>query len=245
MAQAERFGYVVVVGHGQDATGSFQAFVTDYHGAVVQRTVLEKDIFDKALVDVSVDDIARLDDFVQPHVALDDNQRACLLLAHAETGHYDGHDFLAVYVRFLPPAEPPHQSAHVAPRTYAGKEMAYFLLKEDYQGQGAHIDQLVEDAAQQTHLEDLGNQYPDQHEYQYAGKDVGRAGLFHQSVDVVEQQRHQYDVDQVDYAESNHRKSRVNVGNWPAARRKCARPRQRPAHRAHAGCVRPASGRRY
>ena len=45
MAQTELLGYVLVVAHGQDTTGGLDALFGDNHGAIVERRVLEKDVY--------------------------------------------------------------------------------------------------------------------------------------------------------------------------------------------------------
>ena len=106
--------------------------------------VLEKDVLDEALVDVGIDGVARFDDFAQGHLSFDDDERAHFLLAHAEAGHHNWHDFLAlgIFRAALAPKDA-HEETHVAACADAGEEMADFLLEEDDEGQRAHIDDFV------------------------------------------------------------------------------------------------------
>ena len=186
VAQAERFRDVVVVGHGQDAACRLNAFVRDNHGAVVERTVLEEDVFDEALVDVGIDGVARFDDFAQGHLPFDDDKRALLLLAHAETGHHDWHDFFALAVvrtAFAP--KDAHEESHVAARADAREEMADFLLEEDDEGKRTHIDDFIQNASEKTHFKYLRHQNPYQDKDYDAREDICRAGSLHQPIDVV------------------------------------------------------------
>ena len=61
------------MGYRQDAACCFDTFLADNHGSVVQRTVFEKDVLDKPLVDVGIDEFARAYDVVEGQVTFDDD----------------------------------------------------------------------------------------------------------------------------------------------------------------------------
>lgn len=204
VAQAQRFGDVGVVRYRQDAAGSLNAVVAYDHGSVMQGAVLEEDVFNQSLRDVGVDDVARADVLVQSHLALQYDEHAHLLLAHVDAGHYDGQDFGTLGLVFAAALEETRNDARVALRADGREKPAYFFLKQDYQGQTTHIDHLVENRTQQAHFKHLRHQNPYQDKHDDARKDVGRARLLHQFVDVVQNQRYQQDINGIFYSKVNH-----------------------------------------
>ena len=94
-------------------------------------------------------------------------------------------------------ADPPTRSDVV-------EEAADVVLKKDDEGDGAHRDKLVEDGAHEAHLEHLREEQPHDDEYHDAHEDVERAGLAHQTVDVIEHQGNEQNVDEVFYSEADH-----------------------------------------
>ena len=77
------------------------------------------------------------------------------------------------------------------------EEAAYLLLKDDDQCNHSHADHLVEDGAEQAHIEHLRHNYPRDNEDDDAGKDVGGIGALHHLVDVKQQQCYKDDVDNI------------------------------------------------
>ena len=137
---------------------------------------------------------------VQGHVVLNDDERTHLLTAHADTGHDDGHDVLVGDIGLLVAGEEVDKLLDVAVRAERQQEAAYLFLEEDDEGQHAHADQLVEDGAQQLHLQHLRHHQPDKDEDQDADEHVEGTGGFHQFVRIVQQQSHQQNVYEVFYA---------------------------------------------
>ena len=210
VAQAQLFGNVEVVAHGQYAARRAQPVVGDDEGAVVQGRVLEEDVLDEPLVDVGVDDVARGDDVVERHVALDDNERAHLGLRHRHAGHDHGHDAPAqavavggIVVAMLRHEQAQH-GAYVAVAAHVVEELADVVLEDDDNGNHAHRHQLVEDGAEQAHLEYLRDEHPHDDEDDDAHEGVERARLTHQPVDVEQEHTYQQNVDKVFQREVYH-----------------------------------------
>ena len=111
-----------------------------------ERAILEEDVLDELRIDVRVDKLARLDDVVERHVALKDNQRANHVLAHIVACHSDlQHRSVALVGIFLFLArEQTCDEAQAALRTEGEEESAYFVLKEDDERYHSHADKLVE-----------------------------------------------------------------------------------------------------
>ena len=55
------------------------------------------------------------------------------------------------------------------------EEVAHVVLEQDDEGDGSHLDQLVEDGSQQTHLQHLSHQQPQQDEDKDACENLYRA----------------------------------------------------------------------
>ena len=54
------------------------------------------------------------------------------------------------------------------------EKIADFFLKENDKGQCTYADQFVENGAEQLHFQNLGYKKPENHEYQYAEKNIQR-----------------------------------------------------------------------
>ena len=252
MAQAQFLGDVQVMGHGQDTARSLDALLADDHCSIVQGTILEEDVLDEALIDVGIDDVTRAHHIIQRHVMLNDNEGAHLLPAHADAGHHDGHDVLVGDVSLLVARKEIDELLDVPVRTQRQQETAYLLLEEDDESQHTHADQLVEDGAQELHLQHLRHHQPDEDEHQDADEHIEGAGGLHQLVRVVQQQGHQQNVYEIFYTEcEEHGRNKWLMVNdewlmpnpaWPAPG---GRPPRRDGHHARGGWRRPWSDREY
>ena len=207
MAQPQFLRDVQIVRHRQDATRSLDTTLADDHCPVVQRAVFKEDILYQPLVDVGIDHIARTHDIVQREVAFDDNQGAHLLLTHADARHDHGHDFVMLHILFLVPGKETHQRTGMLVRTQREQETPYLVLKQDNQCHHSHAHQLVENRAEQLHLQHLGYDQPDQYEYQDSCKHIDGSGSFHQLVGIVKQECNQQDIKNIFY--SNIKKHKI------------------------------------
>ena len=84
------------------------------------------------------------------------------------------------------------------------EEMTNLLLEEYDDGDGAHADHLIEDAAQELHLDHLGDNDPEADEEQQAVENVDRARLLHKLVAREENHGHKDDVENIFYANFEH-----------------------------------------
>ena len=197
VAQPQRLGDVGVVRDGQQTTGGVNAHFRYDHGAVVEGRIFEEDIFDESLRNLRIDLLPRFREVEQVLVTLQDNQRPDFLFAHADAGSHERHDVFVIQAFVLAVSAQPSHEERGALGADAGEKLPDFFLKEHDECQSTDIDQAVEDATEQSHLEKLRNEDPNNDENQYAGEDVGRTGGAHQSVDIEEQQRDQDDVDRI------------------------------------------------
>ena len=136
----------------------------------MQRTVFEKDVLDKPLIDVGIDEFAGTYDIVEGQVAFDDNQCPDLLFAHTHAGHDDGHDVVLVcfFIVFLVAPDEFEETFHLPVCTDREKEVADFFLEQDNQCQCTDADQLVENGTQKFHFQYLRDKQPEYDENQHA-----------------------------------------------------------------------------
>lgn len=201
MAQAKFFGHIQVVGNREDTTSSCDSLVRNDHSTVVKRRVLEKDVFDKTLGDLGIDEFTRTDKVIERQGALHDNESADLLFGHRETGHDDGYDILARMYLFLLSAEEAYNGADTLVSADAIKELTDLILEENQQSDGTDADNAVEKGAEKSHLKDLGDEEPKNDEHQHAKEDIQRTRFLHQTVAVIKQESYQKDVYEIFYGQ--------------------------------------------
>ena len=80
----------------KDATGSNDFVVGYYHCTVVEWTVFEENVLDKALCDAGIDGLAGTDVFCQGDIVLQHDECTHFLFAHIDAGHDDGEDGFSV-----------------------------------------------------------------------------------------------------------------------------------------------------
>lgn len=179
MAQPEMARHVGVVAHGQNTTGGFDAIVGYDHGAVVERGILEEDIFDKTGVDARIDDIARHLVTLQGYAALYHDKCAGMALRHIDAGVNDGkYDFM--HRLFLPVGIGTLHSEEFAQKTPALSiseldEQALDLIgEEDHDDEQAEAYKLIEYRAYQFHFKYLRSHYPHHDKSQNAVEEIKR-----------------------------------------------------------------------
>ena len=107
MTQAQLFRYIQIMRNGKNTSGSLDTLIADYHGAIVQRTVLEKDVFYQTLVDIGVYNISGTSHY----------QRSYLSFAHIHTSHYNRHNILFAVGFFISAREKTEYTAAAMTRT--------------------------------------------------------------------------------------------------------------------------------
>lgn len=110
VTQTEVFGDIFRMTHGQDATSGADALLGNDHSAIVQRTVLEEEVFEQALADGSIDDFATLHHFFKAHASLQNDERTHLLSAHVDASHHDGQNVGIGHIHFLALTEEAEQA---------------------------------------------------------------------------------------------------------------------------------------
>ena len=78
----------------------------------------------------------------------------------------------------------------MAVRTEGLEESFYLFLEYNNEGEYSHAHHLVEDGAEEAHFEHARHEYPQDYKDEDAGEDCAGAGLFHQSIEIVEQACH-------------------------------------------------------
>ena len=199
MAQSQFLRNIKIVADRQDAPGRPDTFIGDEHGTVVERGVLEKNIFNQALVEIGINLVARFCHLTQRRLTFDNNQRPLLTLTHTHTGQHHRHNSLLVglVVLIAVGGEEFQQTGCMLVGTYIVEKLADVLLKEYDESNDSYTHEFVHDGTEQPHLENLGNKEPHHHKHHDAHEDVERPRLLHQFIDIVEDDSHQQDVNHV------------------------------------------------
>ena len=188
VTQSQFLGDILVVGHGQDTSRSAYTALAYNHGTVVQRGVLEEDVLYQTLVDIGVYGVARRHDVVKRSDTLYDYQRTDLLACHVHARHDDRHDGAHIgSVRGMFVAEKSHEGSQTLMCAEGVEELAYLFLEKHYYGKDTDRDELVEDTAEEAHLQYLAHEEPYDDKHHDAYEDIQRAGLAHQAENIVQQ----------------------------------------------------------
>lgn len=189
VTQTEAAGYVAVVADREDTPGALQAVVRHDERAVVQRRVLEENVLDEAGVDKGVDHVAALLIALQRYILLYHDKCAGLGLGHVHAGVYDGqHE--AAHIALLGVTRVVEEVAQKRPFFVVAqrhKEALYLVLEQDDEHKQTYAHELVENRADEFHLENLRGEHPDNDKGKDSEEYVYGAALLHDLVDVVEQ----------------------------------------------------------
>ena len=207
MAQSQFFRNVVTVRHGQYTSCGTDAFFRDDHGSVVQRRVLEEDVFYESLIDVGVYQVAGLHYIVEPHGALYHDECAHLAPRHVDARHHNGHYCLLVGLRILRSSarcEEPGDNLEAAVRTERIEELAYLFLKKYDETDDTDAHQLVHNRTEEPHLEHLADEKPYYYEHYDADEHIQRPALLHEAINIIEHHRHKNNIHYILYSEFYH-----------------------------------------
>ena len=205
VTQSQLLGDIHVVAHRQDTAYRHNPLVGYNHGSVVEGRVLEENVFNKAGIDVGIDNVASLFIIAQRHFPLEDNEGTSLRLRHRHAGIHHLHDMLVVMsVAFIAMAENIAPFAPSALRAEVDQE-ALDLVLEDYDKDNqTDRHHLIHDGACEPHVEYLGCYDPYDSKEQHAVEQAQRTGALHQAVGVIKQRRYKQYVDKVFNTEVNH-----------------------------------------
>ena len=159
--------------HGEDATGSADAFAADDESTVVQGTVFEEDVFEQSLTDVGIQLFAGANIFVEAHAAFNHYEGTHFLLGHADASHHDGHDVLALHRGLLAAGEETQHGTSPPLCADGREEVADFFLEKNDQSQSSQINHLVEYGTHEAHLKNLRGHKPNQEKNDDAHQHVG------------------------------------------------------------------------
>ena len=208
--------------HGNLALGGRQyaprrrdPIVGDHHRPVVQRRILEKDIFDQRGGNQRIDTLSLLDKRQQVHFTGNHDQRAGLGLRHIGAGSDHRIDpFLPDDLHF-PSArtEQPGHKRHPPIRILRAEQdqkTPDLLLEHDNQRDYPHADDLPEYHTEQFHIQHAGHD-PQQVDNQDADNDAQRIRPPCQPIHLKHNQRHHEDIDNID--QRNIQKSEAHSRN--------------------------------
>ena len=174
-------GDVGLLCHGKDATGSGDAVVTDDHGTVVQRAVLEENVLNQRTGDVGVDHNPSRYDVVQVVFSREQDECALLDFRHVDTGFGDGVDVEINIAPHPQKLEFSGQFAFLGLGAYGEQETSYLRLEYDDECDEAHANKGSKDGGEHFHLQGL-DQLPDEEDGHNANEDAHGRGAFQQTV---------------------------------------------------------------
>ena len=196
VTQSQIAGNVGVVGHRQDTASAHDLAAGNDEGAIVQRTVFKENILNQARIDVGLDHIARALIVSQRYRLLDDDEGASLGLGHVHAGINHRQNPLFLILDFRLALEQFFKDFEAPAGTQLGQEPLDLVLEQDNKDKQTDVNEFVHECAYQAHVQNLVHHHPGNDKGEHADKDVERTRIFHRAVQVVEQGRHQQDVDQ-------------------------------------------------
>lgn len=181
VAQTKVARDVFVVGNGKNAACRRNATAGNYHGSVVERAVLEEDVFYEALLNFRIYHLARFFNVAKPYVAFVDYESPYFLRAHGHARPDNGNDAVfAYYIGVLGgPRKKVDYLAYGVLGSERGEEVTDVFLKDYDECNGTNVHGFVHYGAEETHVENLRDEYPHYYEYQNSHEDVSGARLFH------------------------------------------------------------------
>ena len=94
MAQTQFLWNVQVVAHWKYTACGTDALMGNDHCTIMERRILEENVFYQSLIDARVKPFASGHDVIEWGGTLNHDECTNLLLTHAQTRHHDGHDGL-------------------------------------------------------------------------------------------------------------------------------------------------------
>lgn len=181
VAQTEVAWNIFVVRNGKNAACRRNAMVGNYHGSVVERTVLEKNVFYEALLNFRVYYLTRFFNVAKPYVAFVDYESPYFLRTHGHARPDNGNDAVfAYYIGVLGGSRKKvDYLAYGVLGSERGEEVTDVFLKDYDECNGTNVHGFVHYGAEETHVENLRNEYPHYYEYKNSHEDVSGARLFH------------------------------------------------------------------
>ena len=193
-----------VVGRGQNAPGGMNPSLSDNHGAVVQRAVLEEDALDQPHVDPGIDRVSGRGVGSQVALPLDTDQGAGIGRGHIPTGFGDLFGPLEVAPDAGRPEDAPHEA--VLGFGIAAPEQQEIspdlLLKDDDQGEYADADHLPHNGAEEGHVQGFDDD-PKEVNDEDSGKDGHHGGAADHAVDLIEKHGDDQHVDDVENGDTD------------------------------------------
>lgn len=190
MPKTERARYVSIVAHREDAPRTADTVVVYYHGSVMQRRILEKDVLYETRIDVGIYYVSRPLVGLKRHLLSHYNQGSGLGLGHIHAGiDYREHILagIALVAVFLVAEESLEETPPLVVAEL-DKKALYLVLEKNDKDEQADTHELVEYRADELQLKYLVCQHPHHYECKHAKKDIERAALFHNAVKVEEKE---------------------------------------------------------
>ena len=144
--QSQILVQIRIVCDRQDTAGCNDAIVRNHHGTVVQRTVLEENIFDQSGIYFGPEHLARMGKRSEVYSLLDGDESTGLLASHVHTGkHQGGYDAAFVLQVLLAPflIEKAPERTPSACGAYRREHFAQLSLKKNDQHEEPQADELI------------------------------------------------------------------------------------------------------
>ena len=191
----------VALRYGEDAFGCDDAVAFDDDGAVVQRCVLEEDIFEKRRREFGIDGDTAFGDEPQVALAADHDERTRFVGGHLPAGLDDRCDdrYRGIVVSVEDAGD--EVEPFLAHADHLQKPPD-FRLEDDDKGDDADADELPQDVGEQLHVERAYDN-PHQVDHDDPGDDVGGVCSPGSAVDPEHDRRYQDDIYEIDECERN------------------------------------------
>ena len=173
-------GNVRPVCHGKLAAGGHNTVSLDYHGAVVQRGILEENVHYQASVNLGLKAVSRGHNLVQGRFLLDHNEGAGMLRRHGADGFREFHHRAGAHPFLLDAQQPVEQVPGAFGQARIDgqpvEHMPDFRLEQDDDGQYAHIQEGIEQHRHHAHVKRAHNglQHQQDHQHQH---DIEHGGV--------------------------------------------------------------------
>ena len=181
--------------HGKDALCRYHTVVLYHRRTIVQRGILEEDIFQNGNRNAGVNGDSALYDVGEIAALGEHDESTGLCCRHLRTG---GDNRLKRRLLTRAGVEDTAQETEASLTTaYGLKECSQLGLEEDDDSNHTHIDQASKDGLQKLHIEGL-HDYPQHINQHNAREDVWRICASRHTIESIDYRRHKEYIDKID-----------------------------------------------
>ena len=195
MARALVLAELRVLRQRQKASRRRNAVVRNDDSAVVQRRLVEENVFEQALRNDRVDLHTRFHNIAELCRALDDHQRTRAIARHIARRDADVVDHSGMRRDLLRLAKVLDRAQRVG--TYFLQRGAQLGLKKDHERNESDLEKVVEQKADRVHFQQRGDRVQ-HHKQSETECELARAPIADKAVDIVEQDGKHRDINKID-----------------------------------------------